>query len=146
VRVAQRREQERAARKKEKRIRRRERWEQRSEEFRLREQLGLSSPATSKYSSSDDEEEESDGGRAPPERWDPSPPSPRAAEAAKMTAPRAGAEVPAARHPTREALRTAEAPARAVGSTGGATTATPAVTATSVEPPRNRKRGFSTLR
>jgi hypothetical protein len=49
-------------RKKEKRIRRRERLEQRSEEFRLREQRGLSSPATSEYSSSDDEEEESDGG------------------------------------------------------------------------------------
>jgi hypothetical protein len=49
------------ARKKEKKIWRRERWEQRSVEFRLREQLGLSSPATSEYSSSD-EEEESDGG------------------------------------------------------------------------------------
>jgi hypothetical protein len=44
--AAQRREQELAARKKEKRIRRRERREQRSEEFRLREQQGLSSPAT----------------------------------------------------------------------------------------------------
>jgi hypothetical protein len=60
----QRREQERAARKKEKRIRRRERREQRSEEFRLRELQGLSSPATSDYSSSDEEEEESDGGGA----------------------------------------------------------------------------------
>jgi hypothetical protein len=57
--AAQWREQERAARKKEKRIRRQERREQRSEEFRLREQLGLSSPATSEYSSSDEEEEES---------------------------------------------------------------------------------------
>jgi hypothetical protein len=47
VRAAQRREQERAARKKEKRIRRRERREQRSEELRLHEQQGLSSPATS---------------------------------------------------------------------------------------------------
>jgi hypothetical protein len=40
-----------AAHKKEKRIRRRERREQRSEEFWLREQLGLSSPATSECSS-----------------------------------------------------------------------------------------------
>jgi hypothetical protein len=58
----QQREQERAACKKAKRIRRRECREQRSEEFRLREQQGLSSPATSEYSSSDEEEEESDGG------------------------------------------------------------------------------------
>jgi hypothetical protein len=69
ARAAQRREQERAARKKEKRIRRRERREQKSEEFRLREQQGLSSPVTSEYSLSDEEEEkESDGGRALPER------------------------------------------------------------------------------
>jgi hypothetical protein len=46
ARAAQRREQERAACKKEKRIRRRERREWTSEEFRLREQQGLSSPAT----------------------------------------------------------------------------------------------------
>jgi hypothetical protein len=56
--VAQRREQEQAARKKERSIWRRERWEQRCEEFRLREQQGLSSPGTSEYSSSDEEEEE----------------------------------------------------------------------------------------
>jgi hypothetical protein len=80
--VAQRREKERATRKKEKRIRWRERREQRSEEFRLREQQGLSLPVTSKYSSSEEEEEEeSDGGRALPERWEPAPPSPSAAEA-----------------------------------------------------------------
>jgi hypothetical protein len=42
VREAQRREQERAARKKEKRIRRQECREQRDEEFWLREQQGLS--------------------------------------------------------------------------------------------------------
>jgi hypothetical protein len=94
----QRGEQERAARKKERSIRRRERREWRSEEFRLREQQGLSSPGTSEYSSLDDEEEEeSDGGRAPPERWEPSPPSPRAAEAAEETAPGAGTGAPAAR-------------------------------------------------
>jgi hypothetical protein len=74
ARAAQRREQERATRKK-KRIRRRERREQRSEEFRLHEQQGLSSPVTSEYSSSD-EEEESDGGRALPERWELAPPRP----------------------------------------------------------------------
>jgi hypothetical protein len=73
---AQRREQERAACK-ERSIQRWERREQRSEEFRLREQQGLSSTGTSEYSSSDkEEEEESDGGRAPPERWEPSPPRP----------------------------------------------------------------------
>jgi hypothetical protein len=67
------REQERAARKRERSIRRRERWERRSEEFRLREQQGLSSE---EYSSSGEEEEGRDGGRAPPERWEPSPPRP----------------------------------------------------------------------
>jgi hypothetical protein len=66
MRAAQRREQERAARKRERSLRQRERRERRSEEFRLREQQGLSSPGTEEYSSSgEDEEEESDGGRAP---------------------------------------------------------------------------------
>jgi hypothetical protein len=119
VRAAQRREQERAARKKEKGIRRQERWERRSEEFRLRELQGLSSPATSEFSSSDEEEEEeSDGGRAPPERWEPSPPSPRAADAAEEMAPGAGVGAPAAGHPTREATHAAEAPARAAEMAG----------------------------
>jgi hypothetical protein len=53
-------------RKRERSIWRREHRERRSEEFRLREQQGLSSPRTEEYSSSDEEEEESDGGRAPP--------------------------------------------------------------------------------
>jgi hypothetical protein len=58
-------------------MRRRERRERRSEEFRLREKQGFSSPGTEEYSSSDEEEEEdSDGGQAPPERWQPSPPRP----------------------------------------------------------------------
>jgi hypothetical protein len=144
ARAAQRREQERAALK-EKRIRWRERREQRSEEFRLREKQGLSSPATSEYSSSD-EEKVSDGERALPERWEPAPPSPRAAEAAEETAPGAGAGVPAARQPTREVTRTAEGLARAMEATGGAATATSAAAATATEPPRKRKRGFSTLR
>jgi hypothetical protein len=76
ARAVQRREQERAARNKEQGIRRREHRERRSEEFRLREQQGLSSPRTEEYSSSGEEEEESDGGWAPPERWEPSPPRP----------------------------------------------------------------------
>jgi hypothetical protein len=147
ARAAQRQEQERAARKKEKSIRRRERREQRSEEFRLREQQGLSSPGTSEYSSSDEEEEEeSDGGRAPPERWEPLPPSPRAAEAAEETTPGAGTGAPAARQPMREAVRAAEAPARATGTTGGEAVAAPAAATPPAEPPRKRKRGFSTLR
>jgi hypothetical protein len=133
-----------STRKKERRIRRRERREQRSEEFRLREQQGLSSLGTSEYSSSD--EEESDRGRAPPERWEPSPPSPRAAEAAEETVPGAGAGAPAAKQPMREATRGAEAPARAAEMAGGAAATTPAVATTSAEPLRKRKRGFSTLR
>jgi hypothetical protein len=112
ARAAQRRELERAPHK-ERSIRRREHREQRSEEFRLREQQGLSSPGTSEYSLLDEEEEEeSDGGRAPLERWESSPPLPRAAEATEETAPGAGAGAPAARHPTREATRAVEAPAR----------------------------------
>jgi hypothetical protein len=62
-------------------------------------------------------------------------------EAAEETAPGAGAGAPDARQPTREATRTAEAPARTAEMARGAAAAT-----TSVEPPRKRKRGFSTLR
>jgi hypothetical protein len=145
ARAAQRREQERVAHKKEKGIRRQERRERRSEEFRLREQQGLSSPATSEFSSSDKEEgEESDGGRAPPERWEPSPPSPRAAEAAEETASGAGAGAPAAGHPTGEVTRAAEAPTCAVEMVGGEAAATPAAATARAEPSRKRKRGFST--
>jgi hypothetical protein len=146
--VAQRWEQERAAHKKEKRIRRRERRERKSEEFRLREQQGLSCPGTSEYSSSDEEEEEDedDGCRAPLERWEPSPPLPRAVKAVEEAVPGAGAGTPAARHPTGEATRAAEAPARAAEMAGGAVVATPVAATTSAEPPRKRKRGFSTLR
>jgi hypothetical protein len=146
-RATQRQEQERAARKKEWSIRRWERQEQRNEEFRLREQQGLSSPGTSEYSLSDEEEEEeSDGGRAPPERCEPSPPSPRAAEAAEETALGAGAGAPTARHPTGEATRAAEAPARAAEMAGGEAAATLAVATALAEPLKKRKRGFSTLR
>jgi hypothetical protein len=104
ARAAQQREQERVARRRERNIRRRERRERRSEEFRLHEQQGLSSPGTEEYSSSDEEEEgESDGCRTPPERWQPSPPSPRAMEAVQETVPGAGAGAPAARQLAREA-------------------------------------------
>jgi hypothetical protein len=76
ARVAQQRERERAARKKERATRHRKRRERRSEEFRLREQQGLSSPGTEEYSSSDEEEEEEEEvrGQALPDRWEPAPP------------------------------------------------------------------------
>jgi hypothetical protein len=50
-RAAQQRERERAARKKERATRHRKRRERRNEEYRLREQQGLSSPGTEEYSS-----------------------------------------------------------------------------------------------
>jgi hypothetical protein len=105
----------------------------------LREQQGHSSPGTSEYPSSDEEEEESDGGRAPPERWEPSPPSPRAAEAAEETTP-GGA--PAAGHPTREATRATEAPARAVEMAGGEVAATPAALQRPPSPQGRGNEGF----
>jgi hypothetical protein len=46
------------ARRRERATRHRERHERSSEEFRLREQQGLSSPGTEEYSSTDEEEEE----------------------------------------------------------------------------------------
>jgi hypothetical protein len=46
----------------------------------------------------------------------------------------------------REAARTAEVLARAVGVAGGAAAVTSAAAAMPVEPPRKRKQGFSTLR
>jgi hypothetical protein len=94
----------------------------------------------------DDEEDESDRGRDLPERWEPSPPSPRAAEAAEETAPGAGAGAPAARQPTGEVTHAAEAPAHAAEMTGGEAMATLAAATASTEPSRKRKRGFSTLR
>jgi hypothetical protein len=90
---------------------------------------------TSGYSSSgEEEEEESDGGRALPERWEPAPPSPRAAEAAEEPAPGTGAGAPVAKQSMREAARATEV-------SGGAAVATSAADATPVEPPRKRKRG-----
>jgi hypothetical protein len=86
TRATQRQEQEKAACKKERRIRRRERWEQQDEEYRLREQQGLSP-----LSDSGELIVGRGGGRgerqgAPPERWNPPPPSPRVAEAAEEQA------------------------------------------------------------
>jgi hypothetical protein len=125
--------------KKERRIRLREHQKQQDEEYRLREQWGLSPPATPENSSSkEEEEEESDRGR-PPERWDPSPPSPRGAEAAEEQAPVVHAEAPAAGRSMEEAVRAAEASQSAAAAMTGATAA-PA------EPSRKRKRGFSTMR
>jgi hypothetical protein len=64
-RAAQQRERERAAHKKERARWHRERRERRSEEYRLCEQQGLSSPGTEEYSSSEGDEEEETGGRPP---------------------------------------------------------------------------------
>jgi hypothetical protein len=61
-RASQQQEWERAVRKKERARRHRERRERRSEEYRLREQQGLSSPGTEEYSSSEGDEEEETGG------------------------------------------------------------------------------------
>jgi hypothetical protein len=73
ARTAQEREQARVARKRERATRHRERRERRREEYRLREQQGLSSPGTEEYSSSDEEEEEVRG-QALFDRWEPAPP------------------------------------------------------------------------
>jgi hypothetical protein len=72
--------------------RHRERWERRSEEFRLREQQGLSSPGMEEYSSSDEEEEEEEEVREQvlPVRWEPAPPSPEPASVAGVASPGAG--------------------------------------------------------
>jgi hypothetical protein len=80
ARATQQRKQEKAAHRKERRIRWRECRDQESEEFRLREQQGLSPPVTPKNSSSEEEKEESDEGCPPrggiphprhqgPQRW-----------------------------------------------------------------------------
>jgi hypothetical protein len=137
--AAQRREQERAAHKKERSIWRRERREQWDKEYQLREQQGLSRPAASEYSPSSEEEEESDGGRAPPERWDPAPTSPRAAEAVEEQAPGASVEAPAAGQSVEGTTHSTEALARAAEVSGSAAVATTAATTRPVEPSRKRK-------
>jgi hypothetical protein len=71
--AAQQRERERVDRGRARDARHRKRWERRSEEFRLCEQQGLSSPETEEYSSSDEEEEEEDRGQVLHGRWEPAP-------------------------------------------------------------------------
>jgi hypothetical protein len=117
---------------------RRKQWD---EEYWLREQQGLSHPATPENLSSEEEEdeEESDGGRAPTERWNPPSPSLRAVEAAEEQAPAVGAEMPAAGRSVEEAARAAEASV-------SATVAAMGITATTLETLRKRKWGFSSLR
>jgi hypothetical protein len=150
--MAQQRERERVARKKERATRHRECRERRSEEFRLREHQGLSSPGTEEYSSSDEEEEEEEEvrGQVLPDRWEPADPSPKPAPVARVASPGAGAEVPATRQSTTEAARAAEAPVRASGAFARAVEmaggAAPAAPATSAGTSRKRKRAFSSSR
>jgi hypothetical protein len=167
ARAVQRREQERVAHKKERWLRRCQRRERRDEDFRLREQLGLSSPATSNDSSSEEEEEKDDRGQALPDRWEPAPPSPELAPVVREPVPGAGAGVPATRRSTTEAAQAAvvlarateapartaavperatRAPVRAVEASGGVAAAAPTAPAASTEPSRKRKRRFSSLR
>jgi hypothetical protein len=127
----QRRGQERATRTKEKRLKRQERLEQYNEEYRLREQQGLSRPLASANSLSD-EEEESDGERTTSDRWEPAPLLPQAEEAAVELVPVAGAE----------ALATGPS----VDAPVGATEAPAGATEVPSQPSRKKKRGFSNLR
>jgi hypothetical protein len=129
ARAVQRQEKERVARAKERRIRRWEHLEQYNEEYRLREQWGLSPPLAPANSSLEEEEEEgSDGGCAAPERWDPPPPSRRAAEVVADLVLMAGAEASVVGSST-------EVPAGATSAPTGATEAPPS--------PRGRGSGAS---
>jgi hypothetical protein len=146
ARAAQQRERERVARRRESGARHRERREQRSEEFRLREQQGLSSPGTEEYSSSHEEEEEEEEEvreQVLPDRWEPAPPSPESVLVAGVPSPGAGAEAPATRQSATEAARATEAPTREAEMVGGAVAAAPAAPATSAGTSRKRKRAFS---
>jgi hypothetical protein len=147
ARAAQQRERERVACRRERGARHQER---RSEEFRLCEQQGLSSPGTEEYSSSDEEEEEEEEEEVReqvlPDKWEPAPPSPEPAPVAGVASPGAGAEAPATKQSATEAARDAEAPARVAEMVGGAAAAAPAAPATSAGTSRKRKRAFSSLR
>jgi hypothetical protein len=94
------------------------------------------------------EEEESDGGggQAPPERWEPTPPSLRVTEAVEEQVSVAGSEASGAGWSTEEAAHTAEVPTRVAEVSGDATVAASAMASGPVKPSRKRKRGFSTLR
>jgi hypothetical protein len=147
ARAVQRREKERVIRKKERRIRRRERREQRDEEYRLREQQGLSPPATSEYSSSGEgEEEESDGGQAPPERWEPALPhqeSWRWQRNKRLGRERKRPSPGGLQKRRRAPWRRRRASRRRLGARQWRRRPPPQCP---VEPSRKRKRGFSTLR
>jgi hypothetical protein len=156
ARAEQQRERERVARRRERDARHRERRKRRSEEFRLREQQGFSSPGTEEYSSSDEEEEEEEEEvreEVLPDRWEPAPPSPESAPVAGVPSLGAGAEVPATRQSATEAARLVEAPARASDASvcaaeavGGAAAVAPAMSTTSSGTSRKRKRAFSSMR
>jgi hypothetical protein len=115
---------------KERKIRRREHLEQHNEEYRLREQQGLS-PPPALVNSSSDEEEESDGERTTFDRWEPAPPS-RQAEGGPWNWSRGGRGVALRWAVSGGASRHHEG---AGGSSGGAP-----------QPSRKRKREFSNLR
>jgi hypothetical protein len=91
ARAAQRWEQERAARAKERRIRQREHVEQYNEEYRLRESRGL--PPRWHRRTHRRKRKRAMGGL--PERWNPPPLSPRAAEAVVELVPTTGTEASA---------------------------------------------------
>jgi hypothetical protein len=110
----QQRERERAALTKEKKIWRKERLDRYNEEYRLREQQGLS-PLTVLANSLSDEEEESDGEQITSDRWEPVPPSPRAEGMPVELAPEAGTEPPATGLSVEVPVGTVEVPAGAVG-------------------------------
>jgi hypothetical protein len=113
-RAVQQRERERAALTKEKKIWRKERLDRYNEEYRLREQQGLS-PLTVLANSLSDEEEESDGEQITSDRWEPVPPSPRAEGMPVELAPEAGTEPPATGLSVEVPVGTVEVPAGAVG-------------------------------
>jgi hypothetical protein len=105
-------EREWAALAKERKIRWRERLEYYNEEYRLREQQGLSPPPALANSSLD--EEESDEERTTSDRWEPAPPSPRAEGAAVELTPEVGTEPVVAGSSVEVSAGTTEAPAGAV--------------------------------
>jgi hypothetical protein len=158
ARAVQRREQVRVARRRERNARWCERREQRSEEFRLREQQGLSSPETEEYSSSSEEEEEEgeeeeDRGQVLPDRWEPAPSSPEPTPVTREPSPGVGVGAPAAGRSTVEAARAAEVPEQGdvkVHSPTGRQRRLCArwrwPPATSAGTSRKRKRAFSSLR
>jgi hypothetical protein len=88
----------------------RERLEQHNEEYRLREQQGLSPPPVLVNLSSD-EEEESDGEKTTSDSWEPMLPSPRAEGVAVELVPEAGAQPPVVELLVRVPTGTTEAPA-----------------------------------